>query len=101
MMHFMIDAFKLFQTHLPKSQYHFSDKWSLDLLENRKMDLCSQHQKFKSNSAQLTKISSPDFMNAIEIALEGTIYNLMQEIEMDEFDCTTYPMLVRKGDLKF
>ncbi|KAJ3341398.1 hypothetical protein HDU91_000718 [Kappamyces sp. JEL0680] len=42
--------------------------------------------------------SSPDFLNAVEVALEGTIYNLMQEIEKGEFDCTTYPMLVTKRE---
>lgn len=38
-------------------------------------------------------------MNAIEAAFEGTIYNLMQEINQDEFEPTTYPMLVSSSEM--
>lgn len=37
---------------------------------------------------------SPDFINCVEMALEGTIFNLMQEINEEDFDCTVYPMLI-------
>jgi hypothetical protein len=34
----------------------------------------------------------------VELALEGTLYNLMQEIHRKEFDPTTYPLLVSKPE---
>lgn len=39
------------------------------------------------------KLLLPEFINFAETVLEGTLYNLMQEIDAGEFVCTEYPML--------
>ena len=41
---------------------------------------------------------SSDFLNAVEAALEGTLYNLMQEIDKKEFEPTAYPLLLSNKD---
>ncbi|KAI9102498.1 hypothetical protein DFS34DRAFT_577433 [Phlyctochytrium arcticum] len=39
-------------------------------------------------------ISAPDLQNMVESILEGTIYNLMQEANLDEFDFTKHQMVI-------
>jgi cilia- and flagella-associated protein 65 len=41
-------------------------------------------------------ISNPEFQNSVESALEGTLYNLMQEANLGEFQWHKYPMLVQQ-----
>jgi hypothetical protein len=43
--------------------------------------------------------SCPDFKNSVESVLEGTIYNLAQEIVFGDFDPISYPMLVSREEL--
>ncbi|KAJ3320632.1 hypothetical protein HDV06_005150 [Boothiomyces sp. JEL0866] len=61
----------------------------------RKEDLTNNSTGVNSYSDQ-DIISCFDFQNSVEEVLEGTIYNMMQELNQGEFDCTVYPMLVSK-----
>lgn len=40
-------------------------------------------------------ISNPEFQSSVEGVLEETIYNLMQEVNLEEFEWYKYPILVK------
>lgn len=44
--------------------------------------------------------SCPDFRNSAEEVLEGTIYNLAQEIIYGEFNPIVYPMLISRKEFE-
>jgi hypothetical protein len=49
----------------------------------------------------IAKYSNPtygnsEFQNIAEAVLEGTLYNLLQEVNAGEFDWTKYPMLIQQ-----
>ena len=81
--------------------YTKDSKDSKDSKESKEVGNPNQTKKdkietYQENRKKQQVLGSLEFQNFTESILEGTLYNLIQEANADEFNITQYPMMFQK-----